>query len=275
MNKLLKNILLWALALIVMLSAYTYQKRTGPTYPKKIHTEINGISYKFELPRSSDSLGNEVVKLAIPDKSVSGYMTYVRYKSTDSLTNQPMVREGDVLKAYIPHQAPAGKIVYNLFLASNNSTAKKITEESVIIRFKGQVPNYILLPHIFFIFFGMWFAVRTGIEAITKGDKTHILTICTVFLIFFGGLVLGPIMQKYAFDAYWTGWPFKGFLKFGDMTDNKTAVMFLSWVIAAWRMSVRKEQKWWAIVAMVITLVTFLIPHSILGSEIDHTQLSK
>ena len=275
MNKLLKNILLWVIALVVMLSAYTYQKMTGPTYPKKIHTEINGVTYDLKLPRSSDAIGDEEIILNIPDKAVTGYITYVRYKSFDSVTKQTLVRDGNALKGFIPHQNPAGKVVYNIFLSSNNGPAKQINDDKIIIRFKGQVPSYILFPHIAFIFFAMWFAVRAGIEAITKGDNVNMLTICTVILIFFGGLVLGPIMQKFAFGAYWTGWPFKGLLNFGDMTDNKTAVMFFSWVIALWRISVNKEKKWWAVFAMIVTLITFIIPHSILGSEIDHTQINR
>jgi hypothetical protein len=80
-------------------------------------------------------------------------------------------------------------------------------------------------------------------------------------LLILGGLVFGPIMQKYAFDAYWTGWPFGG-----DLTDNKTAVAALAWLCAALALSRSKRPVVWALAAAIIVLVVFLIPHSLLGS---------
>ena len=42
-----------------------------------------------------------------------------------------------------------------------------------------------------------------------------------------GGMILGPIVQKYAFGEYWTGFPYGG-----DFTDNKMLIMWLAWAIA-------------------------------------------
>jgi uncharacterized BrkB/YihY/UPF0761 family membrane protein len=87
-------------------------------------------------------------------------------------------------------------------------------------------------------------------------------------LLVVGGLVLGPIVQKYAFDAYWTGWPFGT-----DLTDNKTAAAFLSWLIV-WRYVGRSKQPWkWVLGAAVVTLAVFLIPHSMFGSQLDYSKL--
>ena len=85
-----------------------------------------------------------------------------------------------------------------------------------------------------------------------------------------GGLILGPIVQKYAFDAFWTGWPLGE-----DWTDNKLAVGALLWLIAV----IRTQQggpdnpragKWWAVAAMLVIFVIFSIPHSIHGSTLDY-----
>ncbi len=46
-----------------------------------------------------------------------------------------------------------------------------------------------------------------------------------MMLLVLGGFLLGPIVQKYAFGAFWTGWPFGE-----DLTDNKTAVAVLAWL---------------------------------------------
>jgi hypothetical protein len=86
--------------------------------------------------------------------------------------------------------------------------------------------------------------------------------------MFVGGLALGPVVQKYAFDAYWTGWPFGQ-----DLTDNKTAAAFLAW-LAAWRYAPRSEHPVrWVVGAALITLAVFLIPHSVLGSQLDYSKM--
>ena len=42
-----------------------------------------------------------------------------------------------------------------------------------------------------------------------------------------GGFILGPLVQKFAFGEYWTGWPFGG-----DWTDNKTLAALVAWLVA-------------------------------------------
>jgi hypothetical protein len=143
----------------------------------------------------------------------------------------------------------------------------KMTNEPVVIRFKGEVPGYVLIPHIILIFLAMVFSARTGLEAIFRGGNVYKEALWTVILIFVGGLVFGPIIQKYAFDAYWTGWPFGH-----DLTDNKTLVAFIVWVISLWKIKNENKPRMWAIIGSVVLLIVFLIPHSVLGSEIDHTQ---
>ena len=81
MNLTLKKILLWFFALIFVLGARTYQKYTGPTYPKRENISIEGNEYKFKLTRSHGGdenckygivLGNEAIVtsggvLLVPD----------------------------------------------------------------------------------------------------------------------------------------------------------------------------------------------------------------
>jgi hypothetical protein len=265
-----KSIAYWVLSLIIMLSAYTYQKVTGPTYPVSGEVEINGQVYEYKLPRTSDEDEFQIVELIIPDKSVSGTFIWKRYKSHDTLIYQPMERQGDKLIGKIPHQPPAGKVQYDIVLQTKNGQKINLTEKSIVLRYKGKVPLYWLLPHIFFMFFGFWFALRTGIEAVAKGNNLLQLTLLTTILLFFGGIILGPIVQKYAFDAFWTGWPFGH-----DLTDNKTLVAFLMWLVALWKLRKNSENRKWVIIAALVTLAVFIVPHSVLGSEIDYTKIQQ
>ena len=85
--------------------------------------------------------------------------------------------------------------------------------------------------------------------------------ICIAFLMI-GGFVLGPLMQWYGFNAWWTGIPF-GY----DLTDNKTLLAGVAWLWAAFQMRGGRPARTAIILAAVTTLVVFAIPHSAWGSE--------
>jgi hypothetical protein len=195
-------------------------------------------------------------------------MVWRRYKSHDTLRTTPLLRHGDSLIARIPRQPAAGKVIYrvNLFIGTGESVP--ITPEPVIIRFTGPVPPIVLGAHIVFMFGAMLLSTRTGLEAIANGSRMARLSAVTLVTMIIGGLVLGPVVQKYAFDAYWTGWPLGH-----DLTDTKTAVAALAWAMGLWRARRGGAGRWWVGCAALVTLVIFLIPHSVWGSELDYTQL--
>ena len=203
-------------------------------------------------------------------ENISGSYIYRRFKSYDNWTERPLKRVGDELLISIPRQAKAGKIEYQVML-SDGENIVRFPEETVIMRYKGVVPKLpVLLPHVLLMLLAMIFSTRTGLEALIRGKKTFKLTIWTVVFLGIGGLILGPIMQKYAFDAYWTGWPFGH-----DLTDNKTIVSFLFWLAALIALYRDKTKRIIVIVAAVILLAIYSIPHSALGSELDYREMEQ
>jgi hypothetical protein len=174
-----------------------------------------------------------------------------------------MNREGEYLTVELPHLPPAGKFEY-IVTINDNSKEYQLTETPVVIRYKGHVPLYILIPHIIFMFTAMLYSSRTGIEAIFKGSRTYRYTKVTIVSLLIGGLILGPIVQKFAFGDYWTGWPFGG-----DWTDNKTIVAFLFWAIAGFALHKNRQNRLWPIIASIVLLSIYMIPHSMGGSELD------
>ncbi len=264
-----KSISLWIISLIVMMSIAIYQRMTGPTYPVKGCIKIENSDIHFKLPRSHGGDGGQEIEIEAADKTINGKMTYKRFKSHDEWTTIDLVRKGNILKTEIPHQPPAGKVIYDIVL-NKDGADYKLSDELVIIRFKGYVPLYFLIPHVLFMFTAMWFSMRTGMEAIFKGENTLKLAKYTVFLLILGGMILGPVIQKYAFGEFWTGWPWGH-----DLTDNKTLAAFILWIVALWRIKKNPAHKWWAIIAAIGLLAVYLIPHSVLGSEIDYTKIEQ
>lgn len=260
-----KNLIFWIVAIVVTLSMVIYQRMTGPTHPISGETTLGGENIKYKLLTSYGGPDDAEIVFDDPNGKLEGTLTYKRYPSHDTSTQVAMSHQGGKLIAVIPHQPPAGKIEYSIELTDGTSKVV-LTEEPVRIRFKGDVPAFILIPHILLMFLAMLYSTRTGVEAIAKGSRTLKYSILTAAFLFVGGLILGPIVQKYAFGAYWTGWPFGH-----DLTDNKTAVAFIFWGIAIYKLYKNKEKQGWALVAVIIMTLVYMIPHSVLGSEIDYT----
>lgn len=261
-----KNRGLWILAVVLTLAFVIYQRATGPTYPKKGSVEIAGKTIDFKLLRSYEVGNNAPVEIDIENKDVTGVFTYKRYKSYDDWTSVEMKRVGDKLTAEIPMQPAAGKVTYKIELKYGGKTVT-LTEEPVILRYKGVVPKPVLYPHIFFMFISMLFGLRAGIEAIFKGGDSKFYVGVALFCLFIGGIILGPLVQKFAFDAYWTGWPYGT-----DLTDNKTAITLIFWIIAYIMLMRNRNHRTMVIVGTLVMIAVYIIPHSAFGSEIDHTK---
>jgi hypothetical protein len=268
MNPKLKSFLLWFFAFVFMAGAAIYQRMTGPTYPVHGKVEINGKMIKYQLIRTYDGTDDAKVKIEVPDTAVKGEIKYVRYRMSDTVT-APMAREGSSLAGFVPHQPTAGKIAYHITLISGSSRIL-LNPVPAVMRFKGAVPLGVLLLHIIIIFLAMLFSTRTGLEVIFRGKYTYLYTWMTVITLFIGGMILGPIVQKYSFGVYWSGFPF-GF----DLTDNKSLIAFIFWVVALAVQLFNRDKKAWSVIAAVVLLVVFLIPHSVLGSEHDYSKDQK
>ena len=248
-----------------------YQRTTGPTYPKKVNVELAGQKYKFKLLRSNEIGSPCQVQLPATDKELTAKIFYKKYKTNDELTIVDMKRmlpEGDddeVLSATLPEQPAAGKVEYYIELSKGGESVFIQKDEPVVVRFKGFVPRYILIPHILFMIISLFAGTRAGVEAIAGGDKTRKYAIVTLIVLFIGGLILGPLVQLYAFGELWTGWPFGG-----DWTDNKTLFAWIFWLIAVIVLKKKPHNRLWPIIAVMVLFAMYMIPHSMGGSELNN-----
>jgi len=254
---------IWIFALLITGAAGYYQRVTGPTKPLK--TEVsNGIQrFPVVFLRTHGGTTDCPVVLQISDITVKGFLLYRKYPSKDEMTKIELKREGDKLTAFLPNQPPAGKLEYRVDLEKEGNPLIIDNSATVIIRFKGEVPPVVLIVHIVLMFLGMLFSNVTGIYALFKIRSYKFMTVLTFAILVVGGLVLGPIVQKYAFNEWWSGIPFGW-----DLTDNKTLIAILVWLMAL-EMLRRKSAAFWVVVASLVTIVIFAIPHSLFGSQLD------
>lgn len=265
-----KSTWLWLIAFVITLITAAYQRITGPTYPVSGEVKMGDNLIEYKLDRTHGGEGNHPVEINITDEITSGEIYWKRYKTDDDWTVVEMQSKDGKLIATLPHQPPAGKLIYRIILQKDNSVITLPEEGGVIIRFKGDVPILFLIPHIIFIFGAMLLSTRTGLEYFNDGKKFKVLTILTFIFIIIGGFILGPIIQNYAFGAFWTGFPFGH-----DLTDNKILVGFIGWLLALIALYKFKNPKRWIVFASILMFIIFLIPHSVLGSELDYNELDK
>ncbi len=261
----MKQILFWALTIIITVVSAYYQRQTGPTKPVESEVTISGQKIEFSLRRSFHRPTDAPVTIDAADEAIEGFFRYKRYPSFDQWDTLDLVRRDDQLIAYIPQQPAAGKVNYQIVLQKGDEKVK-LTEYPVTIRFRNDVPAWAMIPHILLMFAAMLFSNRAAIAAIGR-EKTYTYVLLTFITFVGGGLIFGPIVQKYAFGDWWTGWPFGT-----DLTDNKTAFAFIFWIVALFKTRQNPNHRTWVLVAAIVLLAIYFIPHSLLGSEIDWTQ---
>jgi len=278
----MKKTILWILAVIITLGAAYYQRKTGPTNPRDTYLTVNDTVLKVRLVRSLGLDERPEVRLAITDTSVKARLYYRRYRTGEEYSSSEFIykvypvnsmlmnkvfgiTEEKGLYAAVPPQPPAGKIEYYIELTDSKGTTYILKETPVVIRFKGAVPSYILTPHIIFMFLAMLLANVAGLMALFRLPAFRKYSVLTLITLIAGGMILGPAVQKFAFGEFWTGVPFGW-----DLTDNKTLIALLFWILAV-VMNKKRDTRLYTLLAAIVTLIIFSIPHSMFGSELDYS----
>ncbi|HUU37614.1 MAG TPA: hypothetical protein VMW46_05350 [Candidatus Desulfaltia sp.] len=262
----MKKIFLWLLAFVITAAGAIYQRTTGPTYPMRGKVALSQGKVGFKLPRSAEITADCEVGVEVADPEVTGQLLFKRFKTADPWTETVMSRQDGRLVGYLPKQPMAGKLAYQVVLADREKEVSLGGDEPIVIRFKGHTPMPLLFAHVLIIFGAMLVSTRAGLAALDRRSDPKRLAVWTAILFFAGGFILGPLMQKFAFNAWWTGFPLGT-----DLTDSKTLFAMLAWVAALVAGRGGRQNRRWVLAASVVTLIVFLIPHSLLGSELKYT----
>jgi len=275
--------LLWLLAFLITVFAAFYQRKTGPTNPKSVTATIAETTYMLTCPRSMiteitpqqaqgnwESLGKSsllYIKTKIK-KGESGLskdtpvtLHFKRFRAKDDWQQvEGVMGANNRMEFRLPAQPPAGKIAYYLTIADTTL----FQDKPIVVRFRNDVPKGILIPHILVMFAVMLLSTFCGLLALRNDHRWKKYAWIALATIVTGGLILGPIVQKFAFGAYWTGWPLGD-----DLTDTKTLVAACFWIIALIFRN-KKTGRALAILASIILLAIYSIPHSTSGSEFNY-----
>ncbi|MFA5753151.1 MAG: hypothetical protein WC910_08785 [Bacteroidales bacterium] len=280
----MRGVICWIIAIVITLVAVFFQRSTGPSHPSKELMEVSGGSFKTVFPRSlvRPENNNTATLLTVKirctpkdqEKLIGAVLYYKRYPGTDNFT--PVVpsfstEDNELLvNAEVPVQPAAGKITYYIQLIGQEGIV--VNSEHNILRFRDHVPAVILILHIMIIFFAFLFSNFTGLYTFAGNVRINPYALATMLLLFAGGFILGPLVQKYAFGVWWSGWPLGG-----DMTDTKTLVALVAWITAYVLNRIPfsaagfcRLRRYLYLVAALITMAVYSIPHSTAGSEYDY-----
>jgi hypothetical protein len=278
----MKKFLLWTLAFIITVSAAIYQRHTGPTYPKKVEITVNGQAQNLKLVRSLALDERPEVKLNLTDTTIKAKLFFKRFRSDEEYQSVDFqykiypvhsfvmnrifkMTEEKGFFAVVPQQPAAGKLQYYIEITDSKGSQTLLRDKPIVIRFKGGVPGFILLPHILFMFTAMLFSTLAGLMSAIKYPLYKKYALWTLILLTAGGMILGPLVQYYAFGDLWTGIPFGW-----DLTDNKTLIALIFWILAV-IMNRKQEKPFYTALAAVVLLLVYSIPHSLFGSELDYS----
>lgn len=285
------NVLLWVLALLIMFAAIVYQRRTGPTYPRRGELAIAGEVFKYRLVRSQETSSEARVILPAAGGRVSGTVYWKRFKVEEpyqaldlceavtvlpTLQGEEAEELKDKLVALLPVQPPAGKLEYYVEVTTPDGLVQIASQaDPIIIRYKDPVPGFILWPHVAMMFFAVLFGMRAGLSALIDPARMRWQAWVALVGMTVGGMMLGPMVQKFAFGHYWTGFPFGK-----DLTDNKMLIMWLSWIFACSLIGLKPKPKEAlsriiVLLAAVVMTGAYVIPHSMRGSELDYSKLQQ
>ncbi|MCJ7525325.1 MAG: hypothetical protein MUP71_08905 [Candidatus Aminicenantes bacterium] len=255
---------LWLLAFVLTLLLAVYQRLSGPTYPLRGSQEFAGAEIRYRLPRSGTSHEPLTVRIAARAAGLRLRLYHRRFPliAGEPWAVEPMSEKQGFFECRIPGQPAAGKVTYKIEVIAPGGPSWLNGGRPVVARFKNEVPSWLLISHVLLMFAGMLLAFRAGLGALLREGNWPRLTAWTLGVTVVGGLIFGPIVQKFAFGAYWTGFPLGG-----DLTDSKTLFVALFWLAAH---LLRKKGRWWTVAATVLMVAVYLIPHSMLGSELNY-----
>ncbi|MDZ7859455.1 MAG: hypothetical protein U5O15_02095 [Candidatus Krumholzibacteriota bacterium] len=246
-----------------------------------VHVELEkkGVRVEHSTVFEHVGMGNPAVKIkALSSESLSVNLAYVHGDNEEKILRMRKEDSG-IWKADLPSLGKGEKLKYFFKLNRRGEEILRVPDDESFytVKYKGEYSKTVVLLHIVFMFLSFFFIITSflGSLAILFSGEGISYTIrmmrAGIICLFIGGWPLGFILNYQRFGPVWEGFPF-GF----DITDNKTQIIFVCWLIAALlvrgsffglgrdRDIIGKNNYAYAvIICSIITVGLYLIPHSL------------
>ena len=251
---------------------------------------VDVLGKRIEHTTVTEKIGGGDIDLTakiVTSEPTDNYQTDLLYKIGEGgYSSLPMISKPEnpqIYSAKIPSQ-PKGKRGYYYIKVRDNSGNEITLPEKVetenppfMIKFKGKASSLILVLHIFFMFAAMFFCWMAFFFAweVMKGRKflnqLGLSSLMALIFVFVGGFPLSFLVAYQTFGQAWGGIPYGW-----DITDNKTLIILVFWLVIVWllkgtifkkdenrNLASPKKVANWTIIFFILTVFVYLIPHSI------------
>ncbi len=279
----------WRVVVAVLFTLFLLVFTRKTTAVRSIHEVVGqqGILIDhFTVPKQ---VGDEVPIISAKVKGASEVRLFYKIgkeSEYQAVKMSPKSGEENTFVASIPHHPKGIKAWYYLEAVNQSEGGEvKVTlperrsdqVKPIRLKFEGEVPAHIIIPHVLSIFAAIFFATLTLFSAIDlKKGKTTLkksvkLCAVTLLLLFIGFFPFGWAMNYFAFGVLWEAFPFGR-----DVTDNKGQIMFLFWFFTLFMV---KGTLWGkgggknlvsdrgystlVIVSFIVTMIILAVPHSL------------
>ncbi|MCJ7508420.1 MAG: hypothetical protein MUO85_06775 [candidate division Zixibacteria bacterium] len=241
-------------------------------YAIKLFYKIDDGVYKSVdfVPLEGDSTSKFIVHISEKGELTSGQLVQKTESTLRFVANIPTQEKGKRAYYYIMVEDEQGNKVT---LPDKIETI----DPPFMLKFKGEVPLVVIIAHVFgmtaglfFTFLAFFFAIDTllGKDVLKRLGFSIFFSAISVFV---GGMLVGGMVTHYTFGGYWEGVPIGW-----DITDNKTLIIFLYWLIMLFLMKgtiFKKDEKLnllkpkslatFTLIGVILTILLYLVPHSI------------
>jgi hypothetical protein len=276
------------IALILTLVFASAARRLSERKPELKVIENGGIKIEHTTVVQKVGGGDVDIQAQISTpQPVENYRINLVYRiGNGDFVSVPMQYQQDDsanFSAIIPSQPMRSKVFYYLTVLDSQKNELTLPDKvnrlnlPFMIKFKGKVTPAVLIAHAIAMFVGIFFIFMVlfyDIDLLRGKDvlkDVGNLSLLATFFIFLGGMPLGWWVTYQTLGILWEGIPIGW-----DITDSKTLIIFLYWLILLYLMKgtiLKKNSKFNAVgeksigifvlMGVILTFLLYLIPHSI------------
>jgi len=282
------------LALILTLTLLVIARKTSMVRSVYLRAEKGEVFIEHKTIPKKEGKGDAVVSAKVTGIQSTENQVMLVYrikkKETETLTDYystqmiPDRGKGIDFSGKIPHHPKGAQAFYYIkVVGQDDATLLALPEpkdseiKPIRLKFEGEVPQVVLISHISAMFGGILFAFLSFFSIFDlKGKKITLqksvnLSRITLVLLFMGVFPLGWALNWYAFGVLWEAFPFGK-----DVTDNKTQIVFLFWLVTLIlvkgsfltgdpKKNVLGEKTyfWMVFLSFLVTVLMYLVPHSL------------
>ncbi len=251
---------IWVLTFIVVLGGLVFQRITAPSNPIEVEQEYQGRMIRASLGRSH--IGDDGQRIVIEGTPAEweGELLWRNEQERGAYQRDPLRNLGTMSTGIIPPQPRGQKVEYRIEIIVDNGVLRIPRQGTIITRFKGEAPSWVVIGHIILIFGGLLLGTRAGLIAHDLGHHSHLYAKLSLLSFVLGGLVLGPLLKWFSYGRLWGGPPLGA-----DSTDMKTMALVVAWALPVVFRMIGRPARPWILLASLLGILAFLMPHTMLG----------